>query len=144
MLQIVTEIEIDATPEKIWAELMGFAFYPDWNPFIRRIKGTPAVGEQLTVRIEPPEGSGMTFRPRVLVVDESRELRWKGKLLIPGLFDGEHFFTLQPIHPDRTKFVHGEFFSGLLVPLFTAQLRGPTKRGFELMNAALKAKVEAT
>lgn len=36
----------------------------------------------------------MTFHPVVLVAVQERELRWLGRLLIPGLFDGEHTFQL--------------------------------------------------
>jgi hypothetical protein len=36
----------------------------------------------------------MTFRPTVLNAETNRELRWLGHLLAPGLFDGEHSFTI--------------------------------------------------
>ena len=47
------------------------------------------------LHIQPPGSGGMRFRPSLLVVSPLRELRWKGKLLVPGLFDGEHSFTLE-------------------------------------------------
>jgi len=37
----------------------------------------------------------MTFRPTILKAEPNRELRWLGHLLVPGLFDGEHIFTIE-------------------------------------------------
>ncbi len=41
----------------------------------------------------------MTMRPTVLVAEPGRELRWLGRLLVPGLFDGEHRFTIEEREP---------------------------------------------
>jgi hypothetical protein len=78
----------------------------------------------------------------VLRVDDRRHLSWRGRTLLPGLFDGHHFFELEPLGPERVRFVHGENFRGLLVPLLARTLRTTTREGFERMNAALKARAE--
>jgi hypothetical protein len=114
--------------------------YAEWNPFIPFVAGTLEVGATLEVVIAPPGSSEVTIRPRVLVATPE-ELRWQGKLLIPGLFDGEHFLKLIEVAPNRTRFVHGEDFTGILVKLFHKTLTN-TARGFVLMNQALKKRVE--
>jgi hypothetical protein len=81
----------------VWRLLTNFASYPQWNPFIRSISGQHAPRERLQAHIEPPGGRGMTFKPKVLNAEPNRELRWLGHLLVPGLFDGEHSFTIQPL-----------------------------------------------
>jgi hypothetical protein len=83
----------------------------------------------------------MTFKPTVLKAESERELRWVGRLLIPGLFDGEHRLTIEPLGDGRTRFVQSERFKGLFVGLFAKTLAA-TQRGFELMNVALKRRVE--
>jgi hypothetical protein len=143
MKQLYTEIEIDASAKRVWELLTDFASYPEWNPFIRSIGGQPAPGERLRARLEPPGGLAMTFKPKVLTAEPNRELRWLGHLLVPGLFDGEHSFTIQPLEDDRVRFVQREVFRGLLVPLFARSLESKTRRGFEEMNRALKGRVEA-
>ena len=144
MKELHSEIEIDAPAERVWHLLTDFASYPQWNPFIRRISGKPTKGERLQARIEPPGGQGMTFKPKVLTAEPNRELRWLGHLLVPGLFDGEHSFTIQPLEENRVRFVQREAFKGLLVPLFARSLGTNTQRGFEEMNRALKERAEAT
>ncbi len=141
MQHIETEIIINAQPDKVWSVLTNFENYPKWNPFIKSIEGETAVGKQLKVFIQPPNGSGMTFKPEVLAFDANKEFRWKGKLFVKGIFDGEHFFRLVDMGDGTTKFIHGENFSGFLVP-FVSGILGKTKVGFELMNEALKRECE--
>ena len=143
MKKLHSEIEIDAPAEHVWHLLTDFASYPQWNPFIRRISGEPTRGERLEARIEPPGGRGMTFKPKVLNAEPNRELRWLGHLLVAGLFDGEHSFTIQPLEENRIRFIQREAFKGLLVPLFARSLETNTQRGFEEMNRALKERAEA-
>jgi hypothetical protein len=142
MAEIRTEIEIDAPAERVWAILTDFDRFPEWNPFIRKIAGKAEPGAKLEVRIEPQSGRGMTFRPTVLAAEPQRELRWLGRVLLPGLFDGEHSFRLEPFAGGRVRFVQSERFSGVLVPLFRGTL-GRTEEGFVQMNEALKRQAEA-
>jgi hypothetical protein len=135
------EIEIDAPAERVWAVVTDFAAYPEWNPFIRRISGELREGTRLEVRIEPPGGRAMTFKPTIRVVETHRELRWLGRLLLPGIFDGEHSLRIEPLDDGRSRFVQSERFTGLLVGLVKGTL-AKTETGFEQMNTALKARVE--
>jgi hypothetical protein len=83
----------------------------------------------------------MTFKPRVLGVEPDRELRWLGRLLLPGMFDGEHILHVEPLDQARSRFTQAERFSGILVAFFGGTL-DKTELGFEQMNVALKARVE--
>ena len=142
MTEIEKVIDIEAPPDAVWRVLMDFDAYPEWNPFIPSISGRPEPGETLTVRLEPPGGRGITIKPKVLAVEPGSELRWKGKLLVSGVFDGEHILRIEPAGEGRSRFVHREEFGGVLVSLVKGTL-GKTAEGFEQMNAALKQRVEA-
>jgi hypothetical protein len=84
----------------------------------------------------------MRFKSTVLEVKPERELRWRKQLLLPGIFNGEHYFLLETIGSDRTRLTHGEKFSGILVGLFGGTLSA-TEDGFKAMNVALKQRAEA-
>ena len=145
MHEIVTRTEIDAPPRDVWTVLIDFPAHPQWNPFVRSIEGSPREGETLKVFIQPVGGKGMTFHPRVLRAVPVQELRWLGRVVLPGIFDGEHFFKLEPLDEGRrTSFIQGERFTGLLVPLLRKSLDRGTREGFEAMNRALKARAEAS
>jgi hypothetical protein len=140
---LATAIDIAAPAARVWAVLMDFAAYPQWNPFIRRLAGTPAPGERLAVTLQPEGGQPMSFAPVVLACEPPRDLRWRGRVLLPGVFDGEHVFRIEPAG-GGCRFVHEEFFSGLLVPLLMrGRMWAGTMAGFEAMNRALKARAEA-
>jgi hypothetical protein len=142
MKELRTEIEIQATPERVWQLLTDFPSFPQWNPFIRKASGNIRVGERLEVKLQPSGASAMTFRPTVLKAEPNHELRWLGHLLISRLFDGEHIFTIEPLGESRVRFTQREVFTGLLVPLFARGLDTDTRRGFEEMNQALKTRAE--
>lgn len=137
--EINTEILINATPEKVWSILTSFDDYPNWNPFIKSIKGEAKVGNKIKVNIEPPNSKAMTFEPRVLAFETNKELRWLGHLLFKGLFDGEHKFEIIDNGNGTTTFKQSEKFKGILIGLLNLE---KTKNGFEAMNEKLKEMAE--
>jgi hypothetical protein len=141
---LYSTIDIDASPERVWNILTDFTAYPTWNPFITRITGPPRVGARLDVRLQPPGGMGITMHPTVLEVVPGSTLRWLGRLGVPGVFDGEHHLVLEPLDATRTRLIQQERFRGLLVAVFASSLDKHTLAGFHAMNAALKARAEAT
>lgn len=142
MFEIRTEIEIAAPASRVWSILTDFPRHPEWNPFVRSIAGSPQPGTRLTVSVQPPGGRGMTFKPTVLEAKPNRALRWLGRFLFPGLFDGEHYFEIEELGNSRVRFIHGEKFSGILVAMAKSSLDGATRAGFIAMNEALKARAE--
>ncbi len=97
-----------------------------------------AVGQQVTNTMQMKGQKPMTFKPTILKTDPAKELRWLGRLLFKGIFDGEHYFLFEA-SGNGTRFVQGEKFSGLLVGLLNMD---DAKTSFEELNAALKKRVE--
>ena len=143
MRELNTNIEINAPAQRVWQILTDFERYSQWNPFIRSISGEPKEGSRLKIYIHPPSSRGMTFKPVVLKSEPSQELRWLGRLLVPGLFDGEHRLVIEPRGGSRVVFTQAERFKGLLVPLLWKSLDKNTREGFNQMNEALKKLAEA-
>jgi hypothetical protein len=141
-MELYTEIEIKAPIEKVWENLTNFETFPLWNPFILQLKGELINGSQLEVTIQPPGGQKMTFHPKVLKVESNYELRWLGHFWLPGIFDGEHIFSLEKLEENHIRLIHREIFSGLLVPLFAKDLTTKVYQGFQSMNQALKLRSE--
>ena len=136
-----TEILIDAPAAHVWSILTKLDAYPEWNPFIRSASGEVRPGARLSVTIQPPGRDPLSFEPTLIVVRPDRELRWRGKLWLSGLFDGEHVFEIEPLAEDRVRLRHFETFDGVLVPLLGGVL-ADTEEGFRAMNAALKEQAE--
>jgi hypothetical protein len=143
MRELLTEIDIEASPETVWSVLSDFRSYPEWNPFMRRMKGKMQRGERLETFLKPPKGKGMTIKPTVKEVIKEKEFRWLGHLAgVNFLFNGEHYFKLQRISDKRTRLSHGEVFSGILVPMLWKNLNSDTREGFLKFNEAIKARSE--
>src|SRR5690606_2451688 len=140
---IESQIIINAPAEAVWAVLSDFQAYPTWSPSIAEFYGNPQVGQRTQVLLTQPGGTSMKMNPIFLKIDANQELRWKGKLLINGIFDGEHYFILNRISNNQPQLIQGEIFTGILVPLFKKMIHGNTKKGFELFNAAIKERVES-
>lgn len=143
MKKISTEVEINAPKNVVWSELMNHELYGEWNPFIHSVTGSSKVGEELTVSIKQDDKKDMIFKPEVLAHTPEREFRWKGKLFIKGLFDGEHYFILEQVNENKTRFIHAEEFTGIMVAPLLKMIGETTVKGFESMNNALKLRCES-
>ena len=138
---LAASIEVNAPPERVWAVAADLAQYPCWNPFFTAAEGKLVPGEKLEVTLHPVGASPKSFAPVVLEVRPGERFSWRGRLGVPGLFDGTHHFVVEPLSGHRTRFTQREDFSGILVPFVGF---APYKAGWERMNRALKARVEAT
>ena len=142
MDEIITDIEINAPPQAVWDVLTDFEGYDEWNP-VMEISGTPTEGDRLTMILTLPDRKPQPFKPKVLVAEEPAELRWQGRLFVPGLYDGEHWFELAALDEGRrTQLTHAETFRGVLVGFINRRIGKEGEAAFEEMNAALKERVE--
>lgn len=138
--ELVTQIEINATPEQVWQLLGTPASHARWNPFIVSMQGDLIAGRRLENVLRSADGTTMRFKPRVLSVVAAQELRWIGSLPMPGLFEGEHYFELQASAGGMsTQLRHGEKFSGLLLWWIKVE---KFRIDFERMNHSLKIEAE--
>jgi hypothetical protein len=133
---------INASADKVWNVLTDFGSYPDWNPFVIKLEGDTQEGNQIVVNLKMEGSKPQTFQPMVLKKELNKEFRWKGKLFVQGLFDGEHYFQLNRISENETEFIHGEVFSGVLVAPIMSLIGEKTENGFNAMNSALKSRAE--
>ncbi len=134
---ITTSVQINTDSQTVWKVFTDFDRYPEWNPFVKYLKGEVKVGNQIEVKLQ-----NMTFRPRVQKFEKSKEFTWLGHLWFKGLFDGEHSFLLTDNGDGITTFEQRESFSGLLVRMLAKKLDKDTKPGFEAMNRELKLRAE--
>lgn len=142
MIEVRSEIDIDASADTVWEVLTDLGRFAEWNPFIREAAGTPAVGARLDVRVTTAIGLRPSFHPVVDVCDRGHELRWHGHYVSPALGSGDHTFHIEPLAEGKVRFVQRELFAGALVRATGPLLRRETQRGFAAMNQALKARAE--
>lgn len=142
MKTIETNIVIDSTPEKIWDVLTNFEEYELWNPFMTKVVGNAILGSKIEVNIKTISGKNRSYYPIITKCEINKELRWRGKSFLPGVFDGERVFVLEKSDDDKVSFSHKEIFSGLGVKLVGNKLDENLREGFVRMNEALKVRAE--
>lgn len=141
MKELSTEIEIQASPEKVWQILAAFDKWPEWNPFIHHAVGKAQVGEAVDITFRSASKE-MTLHCTVTQAEPNRELCWQYHVMLPGLFRGEHSFRIVPVGADKVRFIDREIFNGLLVPLLAKDIDTSSRHGFEAMDNALKVRAE--
>ena len=161
-----TSIHINAPPAQVYSVLTNFPSWSEWNPLIQPIAlAAPAysftAGSRLTASLHlPGQSSPIAMHTYFQSVDPPTSsapaavsgFSWGGYqgvgILMTHVFYGHHIFELTA-EGDGCRFTNRENFSGLAVWLgkltgagWYSNLMANTRRGFELMNQALKERVE--
>ena len=144
MIHVKSETEIDAPAEAVWSVLTDLPGFAAWNPFIRKARGTTALGGDVHVRVRPSLGVPLRFHAKVTSHEPNKLLRWKGHVLASWLASGDHTFEVEQLPGGRSRFVQHETFGGLLPKLAAHLLAREAQRGFDAMNQALRERVQAT
>ncbi len=139
-LELNTEVVFNAPKEKVWEVLTDTDKYTEWNPFITSVKGEMKQGAQIT-NVMVNQGKETTFTPVITAFEQYETLEWLGSGL-GGMFKGNHYFKITETKDGKTKMLHGEKFSGLLSGLIMQMIGKETHANFELMNEAMKKRVE--
>lgn len=137
---IDASVDVDATPEEVWAVLTDFRSWETWNDFIPALDGNLKEGERLRIRVVTPGLKPMTFTPEVYVVHPLQAIVWGGSFL-KVMYRGDHTFLLEPLPDGKTRFRQIERFMGPMV-LFMGGMIKKTETGYHQMNRALKERVE--
>jgi len=136
-------VQIDASPEQVWATLTDFESFPRWNPFIRRASGSIVPGGKIKIQLRIYGRTLMPLNPTVIMVEPPSELRWFAKNGPSGVFDVERFFIIEPAPDGGSIFRQGEDCTGFMAPFFLALgLESRILRGYERFNRALKKRAE--
>jgi hypothetical protein len=142
MRDIIVDTAIAAPADRVWRILTELPSYPEWNPFIRRARGSLAVGGTVRVRVRAALGIPLRFRARIVACEPGRELRWRGQVGGEWLAMGEHSFRIEPAGEGQIRFVQEEHLGGLLPRLFHGLVAREARRGFAAMNRELAARAE--
>jgi hypothetical protein len=86
----------------------------------------------------------MICRARLVELRVGQTLRWRHRLLLPGMLDHEYRCLIEALGGDTVRLVQQEVYTGLLVPFLPRSLDGSTLRGFRVMQEALRARTEVT
>ena len=143
MQRIRTRHLIPNPPQQVWAVLVDFKAYAQWNPLNVWADGEARLGARVPMRfVDAGGGKGKVIEQTVTITacEPERRLEWVGH--IPLLFTGRHWFELSA-SDSGTELLHGEDLSGLILLTFSNERIARQKAAYEEMNRALEARVAA-
>ena len=138
-----TDFQIDASDEQVWAVLVDFENYADWNPALPSISGDLREGCMVSLTLALPGRPNLNVKAQLLEVTPNRRLTWRGHLGADRLFTGYREFAIQPLAENKVRFRHVEDLQGLIAPVFGALMGRSVQRHHDTFNESLKSRAEA-
>ena len=83
----------------------------------------------------------MTYNAELLALDAPEKIKWKGMIVTPLFFSGEHEITLTDNGDGSTTLTRRETFDGVSVPFYGGIVRD-SEKNLDLLNQRLKTYVE--
>ena len=113
---------IRTSKAELWATLKAFDEYPRWNPYLVKIEGDFKVGETLAIDLVDGNFDGVTSVTATLTeIEENAYFCWQGYLLMPGIFDTQHCFTISALNDGISHIHQTESFGGLIAYALPAE-----------------------
>lgn len=142
MKEISKWVIIQALPERVWQVLTDFASYPQWLPDAPQISGALEQGQCLQIASGLPAPHASTACTLLLRRAEPPYALYWTLHNSPGLQSGERRFVIEPLGQNQALFTQAEVFGGLFASTLACLLYSSTRRIFEQMNQAIKARAE--
>lgn len=138
MKRFHADIEIDASPDAVWAVLIDTAAWPIFDPYSERIDGQIGLGETITAfsKLAP----GHAFPLEITTFDRSQAMAWTGGMPL-GMLKNVRTHTIIP-SSSGCRFEMTEIISGPLLGVIAGSLPDLTEP-FAAFCSGLKARVEA-
>ena len=104
MKTIRSEIIIAASAEEVWSVLAAFHLYPEWNPFIRKVRGKIAVAERLWFKARIDGLPAIFFRATIWQLVPPVKLGWYA-IFLKGIFEASHYFEIEELGSGMSRFI---------------------------------------
>ena len=134
-------IEIAAPAAAIWAVIADLDHWGTWNPLYIEASGRPALGSKLEMTIALEGMKPQKARATVVTVEPERLLEYE-IVNLGGLVKAFRYVEIEPLGADRCVVANGEIMSGPIGSLLALAVGEKVRKGLQVMNGALKAKVE--
>lgn len=136
---IQTSIDINASPAQIWEVLVDLKSYGEWNPMLGNVHTGLRTDDVVRFEVLTGKGKPLKLKAKITSNQKERELAWRGGA--SAILSGHHYFRIEPLTEGRCRFLHGEHFSGFILPLISFFLKDAPDL-YRSMNEALKRTVE--
>jgi hypothetical protein len=137
-----TEFDIDASDEQVWAILVDFDHYADWNPSVPSISGDVREGSTVSLTLSLPGRPNLNVKAVLQEVTPNRLLTWRGHLGADRVFTGYREFAIHSLAENKVRVTHVEDLQGWIAPLFEKLMGRPVQQHHDAFNESLKNRAE--
>jgi len=138
-----TDFEINASDAQVWAVLVDFDKYPDWNPSLPAISGELREGSTVSLTLGMPGKSPVKVKAKFEEVETNKKLTWRGNVVGGWFFSGYRVFEIVALAEKKVRFTHVEDIGGVLAPIFKIAMGASNiQQSHDEFNQSLKQRVE--
>lgn len=142
-MKIATEVAVQASPDAIWNALIDFAAYPEWNRFLKSVRGQAAADAVLEVDLQfygkPVEKKTGTVTG--FIAPKYFSWAWKHKFGA-WFLAAEHVFRIKTTDSGKVIFFQEMYYTGLGLKFRRREIEHMIKLSLEKLNDDLKTRVE--
>jgi hypothetical protein len=138
-----TEFEVDASDEEVWAVLVDFEGYGDWNPSVPSISGDVREGATVSLTLVLPGRPNLNVKAVLHEVTPNRRLTWRGHLGADRLFTGYREFAIHPLTQSKVRVTHIEDLQGWIAPAFEVLMGPSVQHHHDAFDESLTNRAEA-
>jgi hypothetical protein len=143
-MKIAYETRIQASMETVWAVLLDFPNYPEWNTLLPSVVGTPGPEAPLEVTMSPMGLNRLRMAAKVSGFMPPKYFSFEAMHRYGGwFFQAEMVFRMKE-HETGVKFFAEAYITGLSMRFRRATVEGAYRRPLVRLADNLKERVEAS
>jgi hypothetical protein len=143
-MKVATEIAILAAPEKIWDTLLDFSAYPDWNRFIKAVRGQAAPDARLEMDMHYHGEVLRKLTGKVTGFMAPKYLSWAWSHAWGSWWmAAEHVFRIKQNESGKVIYFQETYYTGLGLRFRRRDIEHRARLSMEKMSEDLKERCEA-
>ena len=137
-------VEIDAPADFVWAVLVDYDRYPEWNPFTVRVEADLVIGGRVVLHLPDPAKPGETFEnvEFMSAIDPPHHLQYNTGTELEGIHAVRDQW-IEDLGEGRCSYRTTDEFSGDIAQLVFDMQGEWVTAGFNATAHALKSRAEA-
>jgi len=130
-----TEIDIPASPDKVWQVLVDIERYPEWNPVFTVLEGKLEQGNKITYQVQESKEKSAKIAAKVKSYIPRKLLNQTGGYW--GVLTFDHTYLLEPMENGTRVIIH-EDYTGVWVNFWDPS---SVKEQYKKLAVSLKNRV---
>ena len=137
-------VQIDAPADVVWAVMIDFARYPEWNPYTIKVETTLEIGAPVVLTLPDPANPGSTFQTheQISAIEPLHHLQYNTGDSIPGVHAVRDQWVQVTGH-HTCSYQTTDVFTGEYAQAAFDAMGAWVTEGFTATAHALKARAEA-